>query len=244
MIYTHAFDLLAKLVASVCALAILFLVDPDTWAPPGSDLNTIAVVATIVFSGALTWMLVWRPLLLPASTWAYARWNFQISPTWPEAYELSHLFAIGPTDGLHWHPSLDVRGVDREHRLEVLLARVQALKAARSVGWWERSRQQAALGRLLHPDTYLAMNVAIGLGLVPIGFGLFAGRGPLAVLAQIAATWAGPTFTGLGAVLALTMGAWSAGMVFDHLVGRGPPPVTEDRPAEEPIAPPPRNPFA
>lgn len=244
MVYTHAFDLLAKVVAFALMLAGVFVVDPDAWVPPHSDLNKIAVFATIALSGALTWLLTWRPVLLPASTWAYVRWTFQVSPTWREAHELSHLFAIGPTDGLRWHPSLDVREVDREHRMEVLLARVQALKAARSIGWWERNRQQAALGRLLHPDTYLMMHVAIAVGLVPIGFGLFAGRGPLGSLAWIASMTVGPTMTALAALLLLMLCAWAAGMLFDRLLGRRPPPIADEVEPPEPAMPPPRNPFA
>ena len=122
MIYTHAFDLLAKVVALILALVATLAVDPNAWAAPGGVLHKVAVVAILLCCAALTWLLVWRPVLLPASTWAYVRWTFQVSPTWREAHELSRLFAVGPAEGLRWHPSLDVPSVERQHRLEVLLA--------------------------------------------------------------------------------------------------------------------------
>jgi hypothetical protein len=133
MIWTHIFDLLAKLASMALAVSLLLLSLPN---PPAKGEPILFVFFFI--TGALVWWFALRPL----SSWLHARVRLGARLSWAQARRASMLFSPVPNlfrldplqDLLVWHPLWEVRHlpeVQRAAAIEEALENLQAEQKAR-----------------------------------------------------------------------------------------------------------------
>lgn len=157
MIWTHIFDLFAKLVC--IALAILMFVLESHQPRQNADL---VILAFSFVAGGVLWWVALRPL----SSWLHARLRLGTSLSWDQARRASMLFSpVRFHDLLQWHPMWEVRQLPAEARtaaIEAGLSQLLAQREAKAAHW-------RAAPVVSHVFRWLRWGGVAALVVVPLG---------------------------------------------------------------------------
>ncbi len=127
ILYSHFYDLIAKLLVVVLLVACLFIIEPEQWETflvtqwgmKASLAEFLTVLSISIIAIPIIW-LVYLPWLSPAAAWCYLRFSLKTQVSWEVAKEVESLFR--PTlKRMEWYPLSELKNLPQAERVPELL---------------------------------------------------------------------------------------------------------------------------
>jgi hypothetical protein len=140
MIYSHFYDLLAKLVLLALVLLIWIPIEPfmaHTIVLLGAVKESQVTFFSILFMIAISVLLlawVYVPWLSPAAAWCYLRFSLRTPVDWATAKTVESMFR--PTlQRLEWYPMKDIKKLAPEERIPTILQLFDQLQTQKTTNY-------------------------------------------------------------------------------------------------------------